>query len=355
MLADFRRLVALVLFSASLLTSGVSAAAAVETAPPPAAQPSTAQPSAGQASAPPPAVEQAGDDPAAMLEAIQAAPPRGLLYRVSKGTKSAWLFGTLHVGKADFFPLDWTTTQALAQASELAVEIDALDTERTTAAVQRHALLPPSKTLADTLPPALLERLNAQLDALQMPRDSVQRMKPWMATLALTLGAAQRAGYSFEYASDLYVTGLAKGLGKPVIELEGIDEQFLIFNRLSTADQVAFLDESLDYLERSDAQAALQTLVDAWLGSDAAALERAALQSYRDYPRSARWMKAQLFSTRNARMARKIDRLLQQGRSPFVAVGALHLVGADGVPALLRQRGWRVESAYTAGLQPAPR
>lgn len=353
--ADLRRLVALVLFSASLLIPGMSAAETVGTAPPPAAQPSTAQPSTALPSAPPAAAEQAPDDPVAMLEAIQAAPPRGLLYRVSKGDKSAYLFGTLHVGKADFFPLDWTTTQALATASDLAVELDALQTERMSAALQRHALLAPPKTLADTLPPALLARLNTRLDALGVPRASAQGMKPWMAALTVMILATQQHGYSVEFASDLYVTAFAKGMGKPVIELESADEQFLIFDRLTRDEQLGFLDETLAYLDSGRSRAELESLVGAWLGGDADALLRASQASFREHPRSARWMKPRLFSARNARMAQQVERMLAAGQTPFVAVGALHLVGADGVPALLRQRGWRVESAYTAGLPPARR
>lgn len=330
MMPDFRRLLPYVFVGASLL---VPSAYATDTA----------------LSAAPPA-----DDPAAMLEAIQAAPPRGLLYRVSKGDKSGYLFGTLHVGKPDFFPLDWTTTQALATSSDLAVEFDALQSERVSAALQRHALLPPPKTLADTLPPALLERLNVRVDALGMPRESVQGMKPWMAALTLALVAYQQHGYSFEYASDLYVTAFAKGMGKPVVELESADEQFLIFDRLSRDDQIAFVDETLGFLESGRARTELQTLIDAWLGGDADALLRASRQSFRDHPRSARWMKPQLFSERNTRMAQKIERLLDAGRTPFVAVGALHLVGSDGVPALLRKRGYRVDAVHGGARAPSP-
>lgn len=277
---------------------------------------------------------------------MKAAPPRGLLYQVSKGPRRAYLFGTIHVGKADFFPLDWTTTQALAQSSALAVELDAMQADRISAALQRYAVLPKPKTLATELPPELLKRLNTQLDAFGVPRDSVQGLKPWMATLSLSLGAYQHYGYSFEYASDLYLTALAKGLEKPVVELEGAEEQFEIFDRLSRPDQLTFLSESLTYLENGQMPADLQSIIGAWLGNDATALQNLVLKSYQDHPRSSRWIKPKLFSERNVRMAQKIDRMLSEGQAPFVAVGALHLTGEDGLPALLRKKGYRVESVY---------
>lgn len=314
------------LAAASLLASTLAAGDTVQSTPAPA--------------------DQSASNPDVMLEAMRAAPPRGLLYKLSKGTQRAYLFGTIHVGKADFFPLDWTTTQALAESSELAVELDALQADRISAALQRHAILPPPKTLATVLPPELSRRLNTQLDALNVPRDSVQGLKPWMATLTLALSAYQHYGYSFEYASDLYLTALAKGLEKPVVELEGAEEQFQIFDRLSHQDQLVFLDESLKYLENGDMPEDVQSIIGAWLGNDAVALQNSVLKSYRDHPRSSRWFKPKLFSERDVRMAHKIDRMLVQGRTPFVAVGALHLVGADGLPALLRKRGYHVESIY---------
>jgi len=304
----------------------------------------------GDAGQPAPQAQTAGS-PAAILETMKAAPPRGLLYKVSKGTRRAYLFGTIHVGNADFFPLDWTTTQALVQSSALAVELDATQADRMSAAMQRYALLPRPDTLATVLPPDLLTRLNSQLDALKVPRDSVQSLKPWTVTLMLAIQAYRQYGYSVEYASDLYLTALAKEVGKPIVELEGIDEQLQIFDRLAHQEQLAFLDESLSYFEKGLMPADVQSIIVAWLGNDAGALQKSVLKSYRDHPRSSRWIKPKLFSERNVRMAHKIDRMLAQGHSPFVAVGALHLVGEDGLPALLRKQGYRVESLYS-GVRP---
>lgn len=280
------------------------------------------------------------------LKQMQAAPPRGLLYAISKNGHTAYLFGTIHVGKANFFPLELTATQAMVQSSELVVELDASQADKMQAGLQRYATLPPPQTLDSTLSPPLRQRLHTQLDALAIPREAVQTWKPWMATLTLTVGALKKLGYGFEYATEFYFIAIANALKKSVTELEGIDYQFQLFDSIPPQDQLVYLDESLGYLEKNEMQADTQALIDAWLASDPAALERITLKSLQEAPRSAHWVKQKLFTERNQRMADTIDRMLIEGRTPFVAVGALHLTGTDGLPALLEKRGYRVVNLY---------
>jgi len=167
-----------------------------------------------------------------------------------------------------------------------------------------------------------------------------------MATLALTVGALKKLGYGFEYATEFYFIAIASALNKPIAELEGIDYQFQLFDSIPPQDQLVYLDESLGYLEKNDMQADTQALIAAWLAHDPAALQQLTLKSFEDTPRSARWMKQKLFTERNQRMADKIDQMIGDGHTPFVAVGALHLTGNDGLPALLEQRGYRVTNLY---------
>ena len=156
----------------------------------------------------------------------------------------------------------------------------------------------------------------------------------------------KKLGYGFEYATEFYFIGIANALKMPVTELEGIDYQFRLFDDIPPQDQLVYLDESLGYLEKNEMQADTQALIGAWLASDPAALQQITLKSLQDSPRSANWVKQKLFTERNQRMVDKIDQMFTEGRSPFVAVGALHLTGADGLPALLEKRGYRIVNLY---------
>lgn len=285
-------------------------------------------------------------DPAGILEKMQTAPPRGLLYKITKNGRTAYLFGTVHVGTPDFFPLDMATTQALAQSSELVVELDPTQTDKMQAAMQRYAVIPPSQRRDAQLPPALKQRLLVQANALNMSSEIGETLKPWMSALSLVIGSLQKSGYSPEYAADLYLIGLARGLNKPIAELESIDSQLQLFDSLPRQAQLAFLDETLTLLESGQMVADTQALIDAWLKSDASMLHTLSLKSFRENPRSATWMKKKLFSERNQLMAQKIDHMLNKGSSPFIAVGSLHLTGKEGLPALLKKQGYRITSLY---------
>lgn len=283
---------------------------------------------------------------AEVLRQIEAAPRRGLLYEISKNGQTGWLFGTLHVGKSDFFPLERIVTQAVAQASELMVEADLTQAEGIAASIERYAVLPQEQSLDSLLTASLRQRLKVQVDALSLPRDNLQPFKPWMAGLSLVMAAIHQSGYDSVYASDGFLIGLAKGLDKPIVELEGMAFQLKLFDDIPRKDQLVFLGETLTQLEKGTTAADTRELVNAWLASDAKTLHQLSQKSLRDSPRSARWMQQKLFTERNQRMAQKIEQRLAAGHAPFVAVGALHLTGRDGVPDLLKKRGYRVNNLY---------
>lgn len=167
-----------------------------------------------------------------------------------------------------------------------------------------------------------------------------------MAALTLTMGAIHKSGFDAGYATEYFLIGFAKEMNKPVTELESIDEQLALFDSMPLKNQLAFIDEVLLQIEKEMLAQDTQALVVAWLAGDAAALERLSQKSLDLSPRTGHWMKQKLFAERNHRMAQRIEQLVADGQSPFVAVGALHLVGPDGLPALLTKRGYRIFNRY---------
>ena len=86
----------------------------------------------------------------------------------------------------------------------------------------------------------------------------------------------------------------------------------------------------------------LDRLNQAWQSGDDAAMQELITSSVRDYPQLKPLM-TELFDDRNTAMAAKIERFLQMPKCFFVAVGAGHLVGDQGILSQLRRKNFRVE------------
>jgi uncharacterized protein YbaP (TraB family) len=277
----------------------------------------------------------------APADARKDAPRRGLLYEVKSGANVGYLFGTLHVGKPEFYPLDAQTNGALAASDRLYLEVNLTDADAVTRATEA-TMYTGAATLADKLPPALMEKVRARLERYQFPQEAALRMKPWMLAHTLLLLEAKRRGYDPELASEFFLLGNAAATGKEIRGLETLADQFAIFDGLSPGEQQAFLEETLAEVDDSGFEARLKALADAWANGDAGALEEALRAERARDSIYADALLPRLIDQRNRTMADKIAEIVRAGSKSFVAIGALHLVGRDGVVELLRRRGFAV-------------
>jgi uncharacterized protein YbaP (TraB family) len=242
----------------------------------------------------------------------------------------AWLFGTIHALPR---PAAWRSPAidgALRGADRIVVEIaavgDAAAMNRDFAALSQTPGQPP---LADKVPSALRGKLAAQLKASGLSESQFADLETWAAALTLARGAAK----DMDPANGIDRAVLKLTDQRPVVELEGTRGQLAIFDRLPEAQQrdllaavVAEPDQSTD----SPAQA--------WLTGDMAAIERETRQGLLDDPE----LRQALFTARNAAWTARIAAMLAAGERPFIAVGAAHMAGAEGLPALLAARGYTV-------------
>ena len=134
----------------------------------------------------------------------------------------------------------------------------------------------------------------------------------------------------------------AQEAGKPLHGLETIDEQLEVFEGLPLEDQVALLRDAVEQFAGIDALHA--ALLAAYKRQDLAALLAISEAEMADADqRLAREFQRRLIVDRNRRMAERMEPYLEQGAA-FVAVGALHLPGEQGLISLLRQRGYSVRA-----------
>lgn len=276
-----------------------------------------------------------------------AATERGALYQVSANGHTLHLFGTMHVGRADFFPLEPKIRAAMAAAPTLAVEVDL---ERDPAAVakgmQAYGTFAPGSAGYAGLAPERRARIEDALKKVGIDPAGVRQFKPWVLTTMLAVMEPVKLGYRLELGIDQHLLQLARASKAKVAELESMDYQLALFDRLTIDEQWRMLEETLEYGESGRNAREMRELLDAYNSADDAAFEAIAARIETDPGVSAKFVRELLLGERNGPMADKVAALLARENNAVVAVGVLHMVGKRGLPELLRARGIKVERVY---------
>lgn len=176
---------------------------------------------------------------------------------------------------------------------------------------------------------------------LGLPEPMLRLFKPWAVAMLLSVPPQDPSN-----VLDLVLARLAAEKGKPVHELESMDEQISVFEGMSQQDQVALLRQAVDEYERMPRL--IGRVVDAYLARDLAGISRISQESVgtgEDERRLNEVFTRRLLHERNVRMAERAEPRLREGGA-FIAVGALHLYGSGGVLSLLERRGWHVTRVY---------
>ena len=270
---------------------------------------------------------------------------RGALFKVSGHGHTMYLFGTIHVGLPEFYPLDKSVTRALTSSTTLALEIDpTVQTAQDASLMQRAALTTPDIVAA--MPPELGPRLTRRLEALGAPATLSTQFKPWMLVVTLTIIEYSKLGYRPDLAVDAHLAKLAHSQNIKVIALETVESQLDLFDHLPVADQWTILDETLASLDSGEAQQEVQSVTNGWAKADHATLDALALKYETDQRLSSQILQRRFLTERNGPMADKLDGLLKREKHTMAAVGLMHLIGKDSLPALLRAKGLKVEQVY---------
>jgi uncharacterized protein YbaP (TraB family) len=272
---------------------------------------------------------------------------RGALYKVQAGGHTLYLFGTMHVGLPEFFPLEPGIEQAIATAKSVSLEIDpAQDPALVQQAMIRFGLQPAGKRSDDGMPDADRERLARALKQAGIDQSNVAAMKPWLLATMLSLYEYTAQGYRADLSVDNYVAAQARKAKVPVRELESVAAQLALFDSLTPAEQRTFLLETLDAMDSGKQATEVKEVVNAWRTADKAALDDIARRAEEDQSVSGRFLQKVLIEGRNGALADKIAAQLARDSGSVSAIGVLHLVGPKGVPALLQARGMTVERVY---------
>lgn len=266
-----------------------------------------------------------------------------LLYEVRSATATVYLFGTVHVGTRALYPLSPAVEDAFTHAKALALEANPLNQQDVMAAMAGATYKAPDQ-LGRHVSPELLSRVDVLAPRIGLPVEYAHQMKPHLLAMTLAMMEIQRLGYDPMLGLDVYLARRATKAELPIIELESMRMQLELFDGLPAEAQQAMLEQAVDGVEDGSMQEDLDALLAAWSAGDAEGIHASIERETEDLPEAvAQELRASVYDRRNERMAEKVAELLSAGDTVFVAVGAGHLIGKTGIPALLEQRGFNVQ------------
>ena len=249
-----------------------------------------------------------------------------------------YLVGSIHLLTKDYYPLSPALDTAFKDSDLLVEEADLAEMEAPASQFKllTRGLLPADQTLDKVVSPSTYDMVAKRVAALGIPIEPLKRFKPWMLAMTLVEMEWQKAGFDASLGLDRHFYDRARTDGKPIQGLETIDYQLSLFDGMTMQQQDRMLAQSLEDLDEERAN--VFKLTDAWKAGDAGAVERIMLDDMKDDP----VMYQRLLVDRNRAWLPKLDALLLRGGRAFVVVGAAHLVGPDGLLAMLRAKGYKV-------------
>jgi uncharacterized protein YbaP (TraB family) len=324
---------AVAVLAAFALCAGSGAHAAGVAGPGDAAPP---QAVATDAPCPPDAVAPTQSE---VLDGMHHAVDSGLLWKATKAGRTVYLYGTIHVAQLSWMYPGPQVMRAMLASDTIALELDPSDPD-IISRLQKAILRRPD---TPTLPDDLQRRLLAQMSAACVAPETLAAMRPEMQAVSVEVLEGRQFGLYAAYGIDNFVAGLGHGLKKPVRSLETPESQARLLVSDDPAETVRTVGELLDELEGGKGPQMLQRLAADWQRGDLDDLGAyASWCECLDTPQQ-RADFVKLVDERNPLMADKIARWHAEGKSLFVAVGTLHLIGRTGLPALLKARGFQVE------------
>ena len=269
-----------------------------------------------------------------------AAGPAGAepaLWEVTGSESTVWLFGSVHLLPEGGFTVNDALADSLEHADRVCLEIDtaAADEASTAAITLARAVDPEGRDLFELLGPDA-DRVREAAAQAELPLEALAMFEPWFAGLTVSVLALQAQGYDVQHGVEQIIQAAAREAGKESCGLETLDGQLGLLDGLPGTLQNEILLQALE--EAGEIESLIEPMLDAWRRGDEAGLERSLEDDFEGYPELA----DALIFDRNARWADQVSQMLEGDEDVLVVVGAMHLVGERGLPALLSDRGFRV-------------
>ena len=268
----------------------------------------------------------------------------GLLWKVERaGVEASHVFGTIHSTDKRVNRLPKPVNRAVRAAKSLVLEV--VRTDDMPVRMARLMMLHDGRRLEDIVGAELFARFAKIARRYGLPAKVLQRIKPWAALMTISLPPAEKARQAAgRLPLDLALGARAQRRGVPVYGLETVEEQLGLFEGLPEADQISLLAAAVRDNAKLDPM--FERMIQSYLARDLDGLMTWAIdQAAGADPRHREIFEVHFLERRNRLMAERVRSRLDAGGA-FIAVGAAHLPGENGLLSLLARQGYRVERVY---------
>jgi len=276
-----------------------------------------------------------------LLPALAAADSGGhpvTLWMAEGANNTVYLLGSVHLLRKEDHPLPGAIDAAYDNAETLFMELDMddLDPIAMQATFNRLGMLDENQSLRDIMGEDLYDDALLAAESLDIPLDMLAKTEPWFAAITIEQLALTRIGFNPLYGIEMHMMSKAIRDGKTIQGFESVEQQLELLDGLSLDAQRDLLMQTL--AEGANIRDIMDQLIAAWRTGDIAYMEENLLADVANYPE----LYETIVADRNRNWANTIDKLLGDDEDYLVIVGALHLIGEDGLPRLLEGRGYSV-------------
>jgi hypothetical protein len=257
------------------------------------------------------------------------------MWQINGASNRIYLLGSVHVLRQQDYPIPTAIEKAYQDAEILIMEIDVddLDPIEMAGMVKELGVIKDGSTLQEIMGPSLYEEAADYASQLDIPFLMLAQTEPWLAAITIEQMMLLRIGFNPEYGIEFHLSAKASEDSKEILGLESVREQLEFLDKLSLSAQRSLLIQTLR--ESLNIEENLDLLIDAWRHGDIDFLEENLLAEMQRYPELYRT----LIVDRNEAWVEQIRNLIGEQDDYLIVVGTLHLVGDDGLPALLSEIG----------------
>ncbi len=261
------------------------------------------------------------------------------LWKVETDSSIVYLMGSIHLLKETDFPLHPKMLNAFDEAQTLLLEVE-LDSAKTPEFLQyllAEAAYDSGRTLQTELGDSVYTLLETQMASLGLALDQMKQFEPWMVALTFLGLKVRQMGFDPDFGVDVYFYEEAKAQGKAIGALETPQYQIGLLGSMSPSFQRSLVLQTLE--QAGDLEEALDVIVRHWKTGDLEGLEATINKSLEDFPE----IRDLLLTGRNRNWIPKIEDCVRGHGIYLIIMGVAHMSGEDGVVAMLRRAGYKVE------------